>query len=211
MAKRRKVSLMPVQGGVRRSSGMAPKSSGGTDNTVISYNVPSTVLGTAAGQDYVRYSRDYIPGSAVGLSLGVGPGLVDKYSSAKFLPGTKVRWEPSVSFNTTGRVFVGFADNPEVVVGSVLLTDAQFASFIRGLGNVVSFPVWQETEINFPTKLRRKRFDTNKTASSNVDVFDRCNQTTMFVWIEGMPASTNAGTFWFHDRIDVEGLHNIIT
>lgn len=202
---------MPVQGGIRRGRGQTPKTTGGNDNTVISYNVPGVVLGTAAGVDFIRTARDYVPGLANGLSVPIGPGMVSQYSSAKFLPGTKVKWEPSVSFTTTGRVFVGFTDNPEVIVGSAGLTDAAYAGFVRSLGNVVSFPVWQETEITFPTRLRRKRFDTNKTVAGNVDVFDRCCQTTMFVWIEGMPASTYAGNFWYHDRIDCEGLHGLLT
>ncbi len=210
MAKSRKVAQMPVRGGVRRQRGMGPRLNGGDDGTVITYNTSGTVLATAAGVDYIQHSRPYIPGNSTSLVATVGPDLVSNYSSAKFLPGTKIKWEPSVSFNTTGRVFVGFTDNPEVAAAGLALAPAGMPVFIRSLGSVVSFPVWQETEINFPTKLRRKRFDCNITASG-VDTFDRSLQTIMFVWVEGMPPSTTAGSFWYHDRVDVEGLHNIVT
>lgn len=206
MVKPRKVAQMPVQGGVRRYRGMGPRTTSSGDSTIVSYNSGGSVIGTTTS-DYVRHHRPYIPGNTTSLVSGVGPGIVANYSSGKFLPGTKIRWEPSVSFNTTGRVFVGFTDNPEVAVAGLALPDVNFPVFIRSLGNVISFPVWQETEINFPTKLRRKRFDCNATASG-VDTYDRSLQTMMFVWIEGMPSNSVAGSFWYHDRIDVEGLHN---
>lgn len=202
---------MPVQGGIRRGRGQTPKIVGGSDQTIISYNAAGTTLGTPAGVDYVRAACEYIPGNSNALASSVGPGLLAQYSSGKFISGTKIRWEPSVSFTTPGRVFVGFSDNPEVLVASALLTNAQFGGFIRSLGNVMSFPVWQETDIPFPTRLRRKRFDTNKTTSADVDVYDRCCQTVMYIWMEGLPASTTVGNFWFHDRVDVEGLHSLVT
>lgn len=201
---------MPVQGGIRRNRGSVPRMNGGSDGTIVSYNTAGSVLTSNSTGD-VRSSRSYVVGNPNGLATAIGPGICSSYASGKYLPGTKVRWEPSVSFNTTGRVFVGFVDNPEVVLGTAALTGAQFGTFVRSLGNVISFPVWQETEIDFPTKLRRKRFDTNANVVETVDVLDRCMQTYMFVWIEGMPVSTAAGSFWYHDRVDVEGLHNLIT
>lgn len=210
MVKTPKMRQMPVQGGIRRNRGVVPRMQGGSDATTVSYNAAGSVLSSSATGE-VRSARSYIVGNSNGLSSLIGPDICAQYSSGKFLPGTKVRWEPSVSFNTTGRIFVGFTDNPEVVDATGGLTNAQIATFVRSLGNVISFPVWQETEIPFPTKLRRKRFDTNSTVVSTVDVLDRCMQTFMFIWIEGMPASTTAGSFWYHDRVDVEGLHNIVT
>lgn len=203
--------MPPVTGGAKRKRVQAPRMSGGGDQTVIAYSAPGNVITTDANGQGKEYRR-YIPGYGIGLSNSIGSDLVAAYSSAKFLPGTKIRWEPSVSFSTSGRVFVGFTDNPEVMVAAEALSNTAYANFIRGLGNVTSFPVWQETEISFPTRLRRKRFDTNSTATTGtVDIYDRSAQTFMFVWIEGVPATTATGAFWFHDRVDVEGIHPLIT
>ena len=64
----------------------------------------------------------------------------------------------------------------------------------------------------FPTRIRRKRFDVNISINATlVDVLDRSVQTVMFVAVEGAPASTTLGSFWFHDVVDVEGVTNVST
>jgi hypothetical protein len=166
------------------------------------------------------YNTGYPTGD---LNQAVGPKLVSYYSSAYFKPGTKVRWEPSVSFNTGGRIAVGFTDNPEVAVVIQALLDAYvasptgsnyvaYANQVRALGSTLSFPVWQETEIPFPTRLRRKRFDVEATpATGDTDNFDRSMQVMMFACCETSQTEGAVGSFWFHDVVDVEGLHGVLT
>jgi hypothetical protein len=76
---------------------------------------------------------------------------------------------------------------------------------------VISFPIWQETEINFPSKLRRKMFDTNNSITFDVNILDRCAQIAMFVAVDGAPATTSVGSFWFHDKLHVEGIQPTLT
>lgn len=216
----------PVQQGVRRKRNTAPSvASTNIDSSLVKYNTQGLPVGTTASGGYGTYIRPYVPGLSGGiLTNSVGADVVAYYSSGKFVPGTSIRWEPSCSFTTSGRVFVGFTDNPEVastIEGfrqAFLLTPnpstyTAYAAQVRALGNLVSFPVWQETAVPFPTRLRRKRFDTNRSVSASaVDVLDRSMQTHMFVAIEGGPdAGVILGAFWFHDVVDVEGLHNIAT
>lgn len=199
-----------MSGGVRRrrTSGITSSSAG--DGTVIKYSAIGLALSSgAAGSTY--YTRKYIPGDGSSLANSIGPNLAGYYATGKFMPGTKIRWEPSVSFTTTGRVFVAFTDNPEVMANLDGLTVAQLQTAVRGMSNVISFPVWQETDIPFPNKLRRKRFDANINFSSDVNVYDRSCQQYMLVVVEAMPASTAAGAFWFHDVVDVEGISSIVT
>jgi hypothetical protein len=199
---------MPVKGGVRRKRVTAPRL--GTDGTMIEYNCLSNLLATDAVGIGLE-SRFYIPGLATGLVNSIGPDLVGYYSTGKFEPGTKIRWEPTVSFTTSGRVYVGFTDNPEVATAIFGVTGSARVNAIRALGNTISFPVWQETEINFPTATRRKRFDTNEVAVlTAVDVLDRSCQMVMFAACEGT-ASTPMGQFWFHDKVSVEGIHGTFT
>lgn len=216
---KRQNAMMPVQGGIRKRRATAPK----IDGTIIDYNSQQSNFPTVTAGGYTGEIRNYIPGLIAPLINGIGPEIVSSYSTAKFLPGTKSRYEPSVSFTTTGRVFVGFTDNPEVAIsigvlfgtalGSGLNADwAAYLTAIKGLGNMVSFPVWQETDVQFPTRLRRKMFDTNFTASpTDVNVYDRSMQQTMFIGVEGLNITANPGGFWFHDKLVVEGIHSRLT
>lgn len=216
----------PAQGGIRRRRNKMPMLTGTGDTSVIRYsslgrNLSTGTSGTGGGTGAARY---YVPGYATNDILNAsGPAIVGFYSTAKFTPGTAIRWEPSVSFTTSGRVLVGFTDNPEIIVNIQTALNAYFATptlanlnvylgLIRSLGSLRSFPVWQETEISFPTKLRRKRFDVNTALGTlTPDLVDRCAQTVMFAGVEGAPDSTILGSFWFHDVVDVEGVTGVVT
>lgn len=202
---------MPVKGGVRKRRNKQPTMTGSSSGTVIEYSAIGTTIGSdAAGLATGR--RLYAPGDAANLSNSVGPTICSYYSTGKFLPGTKVRWEPSVSFTTTGRVYVGFTDNPEVMSAFIALTTPAAAiNAVKGLGDVISFPVWQETDITFPSSTRRKMFDVNANITNNVDVLDRSAQRFMLFAIESAPATTTLGQMWYHDKIALEGIHNVVT
>jgi hypothetical protein len=215
MAKRKMMSNTPAQGGVRRRATRAPVSQKLGNNTIVKYSAIGNSISTSAS-GYGYPVRHYIPGYPTNLSNTIGANLVGYYSTAKFLPGTKIRWEPSVSFTTTGRVFVGFTDNPEVIAtleNQRVNAQGDYILNIKGLEDIQSFPIWQETEVAFPTKMRRKRFDINQTATiiGSPDVVDRSEQIAMFALVEGAPSNTAVGSFWFHDVIDVEGIQPFIT
>jgi hypothetical protein len=182
------------------------------DSALLKYSAIGTYLGSDSGGLAVPSQRIYIPGYGNDLFNAVGPSLVGKYSVGKFMPGTKVRWEPSVGATTSGRIFVGFTDNPEVITTLLALTGTTYVSAVRGLGDVVSFPVWQETDITFPTRCRRKMFDTNSTATLDTNIFDRSCQMVMFVAGDALPVSTSTlGNFWYHDAVTVAGLQPVVT
>lgn len=212
----------PVKGGVRRRRIKMPLIGGNGDNSIVRYSTLGINLETIGATGNTVYTRYYIPGEGGLLTNASGPSIVSYYSTGKFLPGTKLKWEPSVSFTTSGRVFAGFIDNPEIAVqlqtaynNYILGTGsyAAYANLIKGLGNVVSFPVWQETEIPFQLRMRRKRFDVNETVASTSDTLDRCMQTSFWVAIEGVNASAplSLGGFHFHDIVDVEGVNGATT
>lgn len=214
----------PVKGGVRRRRNRAPILSGSGDASVVKYSVLGPTFQTVGGTGCSAANRMYIPGFPGELVNFSGPNIVSFYSTGKFMPGTRIRWEPSVSFSTSGRVIVGFTDNPEIistimtaynafVVNQTAGTYQTYANMVRGLGSVQTFPVWQETDIPFPTKLRRKRFDINAVVNTtDSNVLDRSLQTCMFVALEGAPAEDLAmGGFHYHDVVDVEGITGVTT
>lgn len=208
----------PVAGGVRKRRNKMPMLQGTGDATVVRYSSLGTSLTTGTGSNQGLAIRLYVPGYTGDLVNGSGASIVSFYSTGKFLPGTSIKWEPSVSFTTSGRVIIGFTDNPEIIsaiytlASNVGVSYAPYLAAVKGLGSVRSFPVWQETNVPFPSRLRRKRFDINAAVSATqVDTLDRSAQTVMFVAVEGAPVSTTLGSFWYHDVVDVEGVTNVNT
>lgn len=202
----------PVKGGVRRKRNSQPKMQAtSADSSIVKYSalgsgLVSDINGRLATQRY------YCGGSAFNLRSIAGPNVVGVYSTFRFMPGSKMRWEPNVSFTTPGRIYCGFITNPEVMSTYLGLTNVvDQIQMILGLSSVQSFPVWQETEVQVPTVMRRKRFDCNETIANNVDVLDRSVQTLFVYCVEGGPASTAVGSFWYHDVVDVEGMHGVVT
>lgn len=217
-------SKQPVSGGIRRRRTSTPAMTRGGDSTVVKYSALGNTLSTASTTGGAGYVRFYMPGLRLGVTNFIGPDIVSSYSEGKFLPSTHIRWEPSVSFTVSGRVLCGFTDNPEVIVAiNQLLANfdttptagnlAAYLDAIRGLGTMRSFPVWQETDIPFPTRTRRKMFDTNTNMGTfDVNLVDRTAQTVFFVGIEGGPTSaTPMGSFHYTDHVLVEGIHPVIT
>lgn len=221
---RSKMSPNPVKGGVRRRRNTQPAMQRtGTDSSVIQYSalgagVTSSAIGTAV------YNRMYVPGNAVALNNGSGASIVSFYSSGKFNQGTKIRWEPSVSFTTSGRIYVGFTDNPEIMATlnglyaayqttPTLANYNAYANQVKALGSVQSFPVWQETDVMMPLDTRRKRFDINSSIDFfSADVLDRSCQRGMYAAFDGGPtATTTLGSFWFNDVVSVEGITGLAT
>lgn len=215
---------------------MAPRMETNGDGSLVRYNCSGANLSTYTGAGVGVQRRYYVPGfqgltpvvGGAGVIPSAGAEVVSFYSSARFMPGSRVKWEPSVSFTTSGRVYVGFTDSPEVAqtinaaletVQTALTVAAAQAAYdtysasVKALGSTISFPVWQETEIPFPTRMRRKRFDVNETTVSTIDTLDRSMQIAMFVAVEGVPTAgtTVLGNFWYHDVVDVEGLHATTT
>lgn len=201
---------VPGQGNLRKRRTKAPTMTGAGDSTVIRYSTLGSTLETGAGVSAAATLRLYVPGNSTSIANGVGPDIVNFYSTGVFRPGTSIRWEPSVSFTQSGRVYCGFTDNPEAATVYNAFSTNQRLAFIKGLGSMRSFPIWQETTIPFPTGTRRKKFDTNADINfESVDQLDRSMQTAFVYAVEGVAASTTFGSFWYHDVVDVEGVQPV--
>lgn len=218
----------PVKGGTRRNRKRMSMSTNGTWTRLrYSYTGKNVSTNTTGSGNLIM--RHYVPGLQApdqycdGAITSPGVSVAGYYSTGVFRPGTQIRWEPGCSFTTSGRVIVGFTDNPEVIAklsalyfqafGGVSGAYNEYVFQIRGLERNVSFPVWQETSIPFPTRTRRKAFDADVDGYDGSDdqtVQTRC-QMAMFAVIIGAPELVGIGTFWYHDELDVEGLHNRIT
>lgn len=186
--------------------------SGPQSAQVLRYAALGAGVGTDANGLARDYFRLYVPGNPAGFTSPTGPTVAGYYSTGKFLPGTTVEWVPSVGFTTSGRVYIGFTDNPELASTIIsAVNTASYATYVKGLGDVISFPVYQNEKFSIPTRLRRKMFDTNVSLTNDVNVLDRSLQTAMFVLVDGAPASTAVGGFRFEDHLMVEGLTGVVS
>lgn len=225
---------MPVKAGRKRLSKTPTIERRSNDAALLRYNCLSQTQFTDGAGTCINV-RPYIPGflsatsSGAALLPSAGVSVVNYYSTARFLPGTRIKWCPNVSFNTAGRVYVGFSDNPEVcsvingyagsyATGGVSAAALSFINAVCGLGDVVSFPVWEETQVTFPTRTRKKMFDTNFNAAiTDVNILDRAQQTCMYAALVGVLPSSGVvsglsiGNFEYHDVVEVEGLTNVQT
>lgn len=201
---------------------MSPSSA---DGSIIRYKALGsnvTSIDNAGGVS----ARWYVPGMNARIANSAGPDVVSYYATGKFLPGTMVKWEPTTSPTAGGRVFVGFTDNPELMVNLYNLLEAYevapsggsyapYSNAVKGLCNTISFPLWQEKDIEVPLRTRRKRFDCNSSIVVNVvDQLDRSAQVAMFACIDGysgVSVGSNLGSFWYKDVVDVEGLSGSAT
>lgn len=202
---------MPGQGNMRKRRTKTPAMSSNGDTTVIKYAALGTGLGPeGTGITAAATFRLYVPGFATNITNAVGPSIVNYYSTGVFKAGTAIRWEPSVSFTTPGRVYCAFTDNPEATVVFSGLSLNNRLAYIKGCGTMRSFPVWQETTVPFPLATRRKKFDTNTSvALDSEDVLDRCMQTAFLYAVEGTSENTICGSFWYHDTVLVEGVQPV--
>lgn len=184
----------------------------------IGHNFVIRAMG--GGGDQKRF---YIPGNANALMNSATTHVARSYATGVFKPGTRIRWEPTCSPLSGGRVFVGFTDNPELmkVINTLIenyyitpdpVSYTELSNAVKGLANMVSFPAYVEREIEVPTRLRHKRFNVNALMSNYNDIaeLDRSAQLAMFAVADGfvgITGDTVIGSFWFHDVLDLEGLH----
>lgn len=178
-----------------------------TDTSNIQYHAyvdqaPTSAGGIISGVNYL------VGGDTTNISSSIGPTIVGSYRECLFRSGTKITWSPNVGFTTTGRIYVAYIDNPEVMVGYLgTLTDTAKLAYIKALTNHVNHPVYKEFTYNMPSiGTRRKRFDVNATGTQTVDTFDRSLQGA-FVWVvAGAPGTTDVGAMSLTHQVTVYGL-----
>lgn len=226
MRNRNNVSPLTPNNTVRKRRSTPPTmTTTSNDSSIIRYRAlgANMVSLNNAGSVMARW---YVGGMNARIANAAGPDVVSYYATCAFKPGTMVRWEPTTSPTAGGRMFVGFTDNPEVMVGLYNALEAYevtpnsttygvYSNLVKGLCNMISFPMWQERDIPVPMRMRRKRFDCNQTVVVNdPNVMDRSAQVAMFACADGysgISVSSTIGSFWYHDVVDVEGLSGTAT
>ncbi len=211
---------MPIVGGRRRRRNRAPTiKSSGLETSMLKYSALGATLTTDANGNSGGF-RPYVGGNYLGTFTATPTGVViaSSYNEFRFLPGTRARWEPSVGFTSSGRIYVAFCDNPEVNYqiyqayqtyqgAPTGLNYNLYANNVKAMGSLLSFPVYKETDVQLPDKIRRREFDINVNISmTDVNAINRSVQTIMWIAIDGCAANSGVGSFLYHDNLMVSGM-----
>lgn len=122
------------------------------------------------------------PGNVNGRSNAAVNTVGRYFQKGLYLPGTFVRYIPSVGLNTPGNIIMGFIDSPDLIRAWLALTPGNQLNFVRDLNNSKTAPVWQELSMPLTQAPRRKSFMIDPSIDFTIDAIDQSVQ-GYFVWV----------------------------
>lgn len=117
------------------------------------------------------------------------------------------RWQPNVGFTTTGTVWIGYIDNPEMIYRWNGYGADRY-TIIKSLPNVRSGHVFDEIVVHARAPLRRKWFSLDASVASTAADYDRTVQGMWVFLITGGPASTAVANVLTTETHQLKGLIN---
>lgn len=141
--------------------------------------------------------------------------VASQYQEYRYLPGTKLHWEPRVPVTSTGNYWVGWVDNPELLFRIRNSTPVDRAAIIRSIDTMRVYPIWQAstTPIGPP---RRSFYNTNTnvyidTSSASTDALsvmevERSVQGAFVFLVEGAPPNITLAQPYITEVLHLRGL-----
>lgn len=141
--------------------------------------------------------------------------VASQYQEYKYLPGTKLHWEPRVPVTSTGNYWVGWVDNPELLLRLRSSAPIDRAAIIRSIDTMRVYPIWQAstTPIGPP---RRPFYNTNvtiftDTSSESAETlsileYERSVQGAFVYLVEGAPANITLAQPYLTEVLHLRGL-----
>lgn len=141
--------------------------------------------------------------------------VASQYQEYKYLPGTKLHWEPRVPVTSTGNYWVGWVDNPELLLRLRSSAPIDRAALIRSIDTMRVYPIWQAstTPIGPP---RRPFYNTNvtiftDTSSESAETlsimeYERSVQGAFVYLVEGAPADITLAQPYLTEVLHLRGL-----
>ncbi len=121
-----------------------------------------------------------------------------------------LHYTPAVGTTTSGKVWVGYTDNPEIIYKAIgTYTTSDLLNIVKTLRHNNVFPVWQSWTMNVPNIApRRKMYSIDTTAAGSSEIVDRCTHGAFIVALEGGPATTNVGVLTASHEFALRGLQS---
>lgn len=155
---------------------------------------------------------------AVSLSFIVSSSirvLASQYQEYKYLPGTKLHWEPRVPVTSTGNYWVGWVDSPELLLKIRSSAPIDRAAIIRSIDTMRVYPIWQSSTTSIGPS-RRPFYNTNSTVftdTSSVSTetltimeYERSVQGAFVYLVEGAPANITLAQPYLTEVLHLRGL-----
>lgn len=174
------------------------------------YNEPASVpASSTAGAGRVLLA----PGNNAGRANAAVNQVGRFFQNGLFLPGTFVKYIPSVGLNTPGNIIMGFIDSPDLMRVWNALTPGAELNFIRDLNNSKTGPVWQELTFPLTQAPRRKTFMIDSSIELNIDSLDQSVQ-GMVVWsvygVESESSSKAYGQLLIHCKAKFQEVKSFV-
>lgn len=156
------------------------------------YNIPASVAanqGGGTGQVILAPGNSAERGNAAVQQVG------KYFQKGLFLPGTFVKYIPSVGLNTPGNIIMGYIDNPDLIRAWSVLPEANKLNFVRDLNNAKTAPLWQELTFSITQPPRRKIFMVDPSINYTLNEVDLSVQGFVVYYIYGVDASASVKTY----------------
>jgi hypothetical protein len=155
----------------------------------------------------------FAPGNTNGRANAAINRVGEFFQKGLYLPGTFVKYIPSVGLNTNGNIIMGYIDSPDLIRIWLALPAGNQLNFIRDLANAKTGPVWQELTYPITQAPRRKNYMVDSNISGNIDAYDLSVQ-GMVIWVlygvDAPVAEKTFGQLQVHCKVKFEEVKSFI-
>jgi hypothetical protein len=137
------------------------------------------------------------------------------YQEYKYLPGTKLHWEPRVAVTSTGNYWIGYIDNPELIIRFMDGANTiERAAIARSIDTMRIYPIWQSASCSIGPS-RRSSYNVNVTLDTDINnvprsariaEIERSCQGAFIFLIEGGNPSTVTAQPYLTEILSLKGL-----
>jgi hypothetical protein len=152
-----------------------------------SCNIHSRVTAIVLTQTYPNGMQLLAP-AVTGGNADAGGAVLKNYQLYKF-QSAKLIYTPSCGSTTSGQVWIGYYDNPEIIYKAwtnVYNTSTKLSLAQTATHSIVT-PVWQAAEISAPMTTRRPKYVVDSTNPSTMVEIDAACHGCFIICTNGVP------------------------
>lgn len=176
--------------------------------------------GSVIRSRFLQFTATTAAAAQVTGALGVAPALnttndpgrtvIQNYQEYR-IKSAKLTYVPQTGSTTTGIVYIGYYDNPEIIARAYtgVLSAANYLALAQTAPISTSTPVWQGVELTAGTRQRRKMYSVDSNSPTDSPTADQTVHGVFFIATVGAPFSTTVGVVSQEYVCEGFGLQNI--
>lgn len=163
---------------------------------------------TTGGATQITGTLGVVP--ALNPTNDPGRAVIQNYQEYR-IKSAKITYTPQTGSTTTGIVYIGYYDNPEIIARAYtgVLTAANILVLAQTAPISTSTPVWQGVELSAGTRQRRKIYSVDSNNPVDSPTADQTVHGVFFIASVGAPFSTTIGIVSQEYVAEGFGLQNI--